>query len=88
MPTVSHANQHYVPRFLLEPWHTPPDYKLTAFRWADGHLVNRRYKAKSVAKERHLYSLERSRVEPTSGLSEDRQIRNQLSPCAAAEPKK
>jgi hypothetical protein len=55
----------------LEQWHTPPDNKLTAFRWADGHLVNHRYKAKSVAKERHLYSLERSKVEPNVQVERD-----------------
>lgn len=71
MPAVSHANQHYVPRFLLEQWHTPPDDKLTAFRWADGHLINHRYKAKSVAKERHLYSLERSKTEPNVQVERD-----------------
>jgi len=68
---VSHANQHFVPKFLLEQWHTPPDDKLTAFRWVHGHLVSRRYKAKAVAKERHLYSLERSKVEPNVKVERD-----------------
>lgn len=71
MRSVSHANQHYVPRFLLEQWHTPPDNKLTAFRWTDKHLLNHRYKAKSVAKERHLYSLERSKGEPDVQVERD-----------------
>lgn len=61
---ASHAEHHFVPRFLLEHWHTPPDDKLSSFRWAGGKLVSRRYKAKSVAKERHLYSMGRSQSEP------------------------
>ncbi len=60
----SHAEHHFVPRFLLEQWHTPPDGKLSSFRWAGTKLVSHRYKAKSVAKERHLYSLGRSSEEP------------------------
>lgn len=61
---ASHAEQHFVPSFLLEQWHTPPDQKLSSFRWAGAKLVSHRYKAKSVAKERHLYSMSRSSVEP------------------------
>jgi len=61
---VTHESQHFVPRFLLEKWHTPPDDKLTAFRRANCGLVHHRYKAKSVAKERHLYSMGRSGPTP------------------------
>ena len=61
---ASHVEHHFVPRFLLEQWHTPPDQKLSSFRWANGDLIMRRYKAKSVAKERHLYSMERSSPQP------------------------
>lgn len=61
---AEYAEHHYVPRFLLEGWHSGSDDKLTAFRWAHGRLANRRYKAKAVGKERHLYSLERSRKDP------------------------
>jgi hypothetical protein len=69
MPT--HAEHHFVPRFLLEQWHTPPDSKLSSFRWAGTNLVSHRYKAKSVAKERHLYSLSRSSDEPDVQLEKN-----------------
>lgn len=68
---ASHAEQHFVPRFLLEQWHTPPDEKLTYFRWTHGRLVSHRRKAKSVAKERHLYSMERSKLEPDVRVEKD-----------------
>lgn len=68
---ATHVEHHYVPRFLLEQWHTAPDDKLTSFRWADGQLVHRRYKAKSVAKERHLYSMERSLPAPNVQVEKD-----------------
>ena len=61
---ATHIEHHYVPRFLLEQWHTPPDDKLTSFRRVHGQLISHRYKAKSVAKERHLYSMERSQTVP------------------------
>lgn len=61
---ATHAEQHFVPRFLLERWHTGDDAKLTSFRWADDSIVSHRYKAKSVAKERHLYSMSRSSPTP------------------------
>jgi hypothetical protein len=35
-----HANQHFIPRFLLEKWHTGRDNKLSAFHWAHGKLVS------------------------------------------------
>lgn len=60
----SHTAQHYVPRFLLEQWHTKPDNKLSVFRWAHGQLRHSRLKARSVAKMDHLYSLWRSRTDP------------------------
>ncbi len=69
MPT--HIEHHFVPRFLLEQWHTPPDDKLTTFRWANSQLVTHRYKAKSVAKERHLYSMERSHQQPNVKVEKD-----------------
>ena len=67
---ASHVEQHFVPSFLLEEWHAPPDSKLTAFRWSRNGLVCHRYKAKSVAKERHLYSMERSRAMPNVELEQ------------------
>ncbi|MEW5903904.1 MAG: DUF4238 domain-containing protein [Pseudomonadota bacterium] len=61
---ATHIEHHYVPRFLLKQWHTRPDDKLTSFRWEHGQLISDRYKAKSVAKEPHLYSMERSQTVP------------------------
>ena len=61
---MKHANQHYVPAFLLRQWQTPPDSKLTVMRWANGQLLQSRLKAKSVGKERHLYSMQRDQPVP------------------------
>lgn len=68
---ATHVEHHYVPRFLLEQWHTKPDDKLTCFKWAHGRMVNNRLKAKSVAKERHLYSMERSRLQPNVQIEKE-----------------
>jgi hypothetical protein len=68
---VTHVKQHYVPAFLLEQWHTPPDGKLSTFRWADGKLVHARHKAKAVAKEDHLYSMSRSSSTPDVRIERD-----------------
>lgn len=59
-----HADQHIVPQFLLKHWHHGADEKLSAFRWADGKLRSSRFKAKSVAKARHIYSMHRSKATP------------------------
>lgn len=62
MKTVSysggmpHDHHHFVPAFLLREWETGKDDKLTSLRWARGAVVANRYKAKSVAKQRHLYA--------------------------------
>lgn len=61
---AEYTKHHYVPRFLLERWHSGADEKLTAFHWARGKLLSNRYKAKTVGKTPHLYSLERSRPIP------------------------
>ncbi len=61
---MAHAEHHYVPAFLLRQWETGADMKLTSFRWSRGKVAASRFKAKSVAKERHLYSMQRSQVEP------------------------
>lgn len=65
---MAHANQHYVPAFLLRQWQTPPDSKLTAMRWANGQLLQSRLKAKSVGKELHLYSMQRDQPSPNPEL--------------------
>ncbi len=53
---MAHDEHHFVPAFLLREWQTGDDDKLTSLRWARGTLVANRYKAKSVAKQRHLYA--------------------------------
>lgn len=67
----SHASQHYVPKFLLEQWHSGNDDKLSAFRWAHGKLTHHRYRAKSVAKAEHLYSMQRSKAQPDIQVERD-----------------
>lgn len=53
---MAHDNHHFVPAFLLREWEAGEDNKLTSFRWARGAVFGSRFKAKSVAKQRHLYS--------------------------------
>jgi hypothetical protein len=60
---MPHDQHHFVPAFLLREWESGKDDKLTSLRWARGAVVANRYKAKSVAKQRHLY---------TTGLAEGR----------------
>src|ERR1700720_789897 len=55
---AAHDSHHYVPRFLLQGWHTPPDDKLSAFSWVNGRLLHERYTAKHVAKTTGLYALQ------------------------------
>lgn len=56
-PMAAHDSHHYVPRFLLQGWHTPPDDKLSTFSWVNGRLLHERYTAKHVAKSTGLYAL-------------------------------
>ncbi len=53
---TTHAEQHYVPEFLLKAWHSEEDNKLVQYKWVPQKLDIQRYSAKAVAKERHLYS--------------------------------
>ena len=53
---MANAEHHFVPAFLLREWQSGSDEKLTSFRWSRGQVVATRFKAKSVAKRRHLYS--------------------------------
>lgn len=53
---MAHDNHHFVPAFLLREWEAGADKKLTSFRWSRDSVVDSRFKAKSVAKQRHLYS--------------------------------
>lgn len=56
MPT--HQNHHYVPAFLLREWQRE-DSKLSEFSWSNGRFNAARRQARSVAKEKHLYSTNR-----------------------------
>lgn len=53
---MAHDEHHFVPAFLLRQWQSGDDNKLTSFRWSRGRVVDSRFKAKSVAKQRHLYA--------------------------------
>ena len=53
---MANAEHHFVPAFLLREWQSGQDAKLSSFRWNRGAVVVNRFKAKSVAKRRHLYS--------------------------------
>lgn len=68
---TAYRQHHYVPRFLLEQWQTPPDNKLSHFERTYGQFIHNRYKAKSVAKTEHLYSIEKLRdMAPNVGIEE------------------
>jgi hypothetical protein len=67
---TSHVAHHYVPKFVLEQWQTPPDEKLSTFRWAHGSLLHKRRKAKAVAKMEHLYSRQRGTANPDVWLEQ------------------
>ena len=67
-PYVAH---HYVPKFILEQWHTPPDDRLSTFHWEHGALRHGRHKAKAVAKRDHLYSRRRRTANPDVSLERD-----------------
>ncbi|WP_457323958.1 DUF4238 domain-containing protein [Roseateles sp. P5_E11] len=64
----SHNNHHFIPVFLLAEWESGADGKLSALRWRRGEVGVDRYKAKSVAKQRHLYAIETSGPEPNQAL--------------------
>ena len=53
---AKHVAHHFVPDFLLRNWHSTPEEKLTHFEWVFGKLDVQEYKAKHVAKQKHLYS--------------------------------
>lgn len=67
----SHNNHHFIPVFLLDEWEGGADGRLSAMRWRRGKVVEDRYKAKSVAKQRHLYAIETSGAEPNQVLERD-----------------
>lgn len=65
---MSHDNHHFVPEFLLKQWHTGADQKLTSMRWSKGRIWATRFKAHSVAKQRHLYSAISDDGDPDNAL--------------------
>ena len=68
---MAHNEHHFVPAFLLREWQTGDDDKLTSLRWARGDVVANRYKAKSVAKQRHLYTTGLAEGRPDNKLERD-----------------
>ena len=68
---MAHDEHHFVPAFLLREWQTGEDDKLTSLRWARGAVVANRYKAKSVAKQRHLYSTGMAEGRPDNKLERE-----------------
>ena len=68
---MAHDNHHFVPAFLLREWEGGEDKKLTSFRWSRGAVVDSRFKAKSVAKQRHLYSTSTNEGRPDNKLERD-----------------
>ena len=68
---MAHDEHHFVPAFLLREWQTGEDDKLTSLRWAKGAVVANRYKAKSVAKQRHLYSTGLAERRPDNKLERE-----------------
>ena len=53
---MANMHHHFVPAFLLREWESGDDKKLTSLRWDRGKVVASRFKAKAVAKRRHLYA--------------------------------
>jgi Protein of unknown function (DUF4238) len=66
----SHQNHHYVPAFLLREWQRA-DNKLTQFHWENNRFIASRRQAKNVAKEKHLYSTNRSTGKPDVWIEMD-----------------
>lgn len=64
----THNEHHYIPRFMLESWHSGEDKKLSQMRWIRGQMTEKRYKAKSVGKERHLYSMNKISAQPNQEI--------------------
>lgn len=64
----THRQHHYIPKFLLRGWESGIDKKLSQMRWIRGQITEKRYKAKSVASERHLYSMNKLCEEPNQEI--------------------
>jgi hypothetical protein len=71
---TTHQRQHHVPRFLLKHWHTPPDNKLSSFKWAEwdnGQFIHGRHPAKLVGWKKHNYSMHRSSPLPDVSIESE-----------------
>lgn len=68
---ATHSEHHFIPRFLLGRWEGGADERLSAMRWLRGNISEKRYKARSVAKERDLYAIGRARGEPNQVLERE-----------------
>ena len=68
---MAHDQHHFVPAFLLREWQTGEDNKLTSLQWARSIVVANRYKAKSVAKQRHLYATGLAEGRPDNKLERE-----------------
>lgn len=64
----SHNEHHYIPKFMLSGWQSGSDNKLSQMRWVRGRITEKRYKAKSVACERHLYSMQKFSAKPNQEI--------------------
>ncbi|OWQ48151.1 DUF4238 domain-containing protein [Roseateles noduli] len=67
----THKEHHFIPRFLLSRWEGNANGRLSAMRWLRGDISEKRYKARSVAKERDLYAIGRERGEPNQVLERE-----------------
>lgn len=68
---MAHNEHHFVPAFLLREWQTGDDNKLTQLQWMRGAVITDRLKAKSVAKQRHLYATGIACGRPDNRLERD-----------------
>lgn len=69
---ASHVNHHYVPVFLLKGWVSRADEKLSVYKLLpSGELQHDRLGPKAVAKEAHLYSLNRTEAAPDTNIETD-----------------
>jgi hypothetical protein len=71
---TTHAEHHFVPKFLLQAWEGGADGKLSAFRWVRGQVLERRFKARSVAKGRNLYAIQRNSPGSEANQSLERDV--------------
>lgn len=79
---ATHNEHHFIPKFLLKEWECKADEKLSAMRWIRGEVTEKRFKAKSVAKERHLYAMRKADPEPNQQLETEFMTKHVDEPAA------